>query len=207
MPDEAPQTEAPAENQEVKPDVEKEAFLERLNKESAKTKEAATKAATLERELADLRTKMEEREHADLPELERERKRAEGLEKKFAEAEQRAQQVESRAARMQAQQWVTNAASRLDFIDPDDAATFVKLEDIEDATSAERAVKALAKQKAHLVKQEDPKLPGRVLQDGRTPENGDKRRDSATSVESDATAVGQALQEFLANRSSGFGDE
>ena len=57
-------------------------------------------------------------------------------------------------------------AAAKDFADPSDAVAFVDLDAIEDDKDAERAVKALAKAKKHLLKAEEPKLPGQVLKDG-----------------------------------------
>jgi hypothetical protein len=169
---------------------------ERFQQANNKAKEAAERAKALERDLADLRAQIEERETAGLPELERERKRAEQLEKRAAEAEKRAEETERNLARSQRERWVTAAASAQNFADPSDASAFVNLDDIEDEKDAERAVKRLAASKKHLVKDEDPKLPGRVLADG--------RRTAATTTTAggidpaaEADQLAQSLKQFL----------
>jgi DNA repair ATPase RecN len=139
---------------------------ERFKKANTQAKEAKDHAAKLERDLDDLRARLEERETAGLPELERERKRAEQLEKRAADAEKRADAAETTAQNSKRERWITSAASALNFIDPDDAARFVDLADVESAEDAERAVKRVAKAKKHLVKSEDPALPGQLLKDG-----------------------------------------
>lgn len=48
-----------ADTPEGEPDVEKQAFLERLNKESGKRKEAQERAAKLEQDLAEMRAQLE----------------------------------------------------------------------------------------------------------------------------------------------------
>lgn len=139
-------------------DVEKQAFLERLNKESAKRKDA-------EKRLAELEARLQEKETEGLPELERERKQREQLEKRLQDAEKAREASEQAIRTARAERWVTAAAK--DFTDPDDATRFVDLDGIESMEDAERAVKALAKRKQHLLKREETKLPGRVLENGR----------------------------------------
>lgn len=138
---------------------------ERFQKANTQAKEAKAKAAQLEKDFAALKAQMEERETAGLPELERERKRAEQLEKRAAEAEAKAAEADGKFARSQKERWVTAAAK--DFADPADAVAFLNLDEIEDERDAERAVKRLAGQKRHLLKADEPVLPGRVLQGGK----------------------------------------
>jgi hypothetical protein len=137
---------------------------ERFQQANTKAKEAVDRAKALEKSVADLKAAMEERENAGLPELDRERKRAEALEKRVADAEAKAADSDAKLARSAKSSLVRSAAK--DFADPDDAVAFVDLDGIEDDKDAERAVKALAKRKPHLLKPEDTKLPGKVLSNG-----------------------------------------
>lgn len=181
-------------------DVEKQAFLDRLNKEGGKRKEAEKRASELEKKLADLTARLDEREAAGLPELERERKRAEQLEKRIQEAEQRAEQSERAVQRTQRERWIAAAAARENFVDPDDAARYLDIDDVEDADQAERAVKRLAKSKQHLVKPEDSGQPqiGRVLEGGKTTT---KQRGAGSGIdpEGEATMIADALKKFVRN--------
>lgn len=140
--------------------------LERFKQVNKQAKEAKERATALEQQIADLKAQMDERDNAGLPELERERKRAEQLEKRLGEAEAKAEQATQQILIGQRKSWVTNAAQAQGFADPSDASAFVNLEEIEDEKDAERAVKRLAGQKKHLLRAEEPALPGRVLQNG-----------------------------------------
>jgi hypothetical protein len=168
-----------------KADVEKQAFLERLNKESGKRKDA-------EKRLAELEAKLAERETEGLPELERERKQREQLEKRLADAEKAREESEKAIHVARAERWVIAAAK--DFADPEDATRFVDLADIEDADQAERAVKRIAKAKPHLLKSEDRKLPGRVLENGRAA-GKDRGKDDAQYEE--AARLAADLKQFI----------
>lgn len=166
---------------------------ERFQQANTKAKEAAARATALEKDMKDLRATMEERENAGLPELERERKRAEALEKRIADAEAKAAEAEAKVARSAKAGLVRGAAK--DFTDPDDAVAFVNLDDVEDERDAERAVKALAKRKPHLLRVEEPMLPGKVLVNGQTPAGSkeDPRMEEAEML------VG-GLKQFLQNQ-------
>ncbi len=182
-----------------KEDVEKQAFLDRLSKESAKRKDAEKRATEIEKSLAELKAQMEERESAGLPELDRERKRAEQLEKRAAEADKRAEDAEAKVQRGQRERWVAAAAQSHDFADPSDAAAFVELDEIDDEKDAERAVKRLAARKSHLLKREDPQLPGQVLKNGR-PTTSPTTKDGAIDLDAEAQMVSDGLKQFLKNR-------
>ena len=145
-------------------ETEKSVPYERFEKVNKQAKDAKAQAAQLAKDFAELKAQMDERETAGLPELERERKRVEQLEKRAADAEAKAAETDAKLARTVKERWVTAAAK--DFADPGDAVAFLNLDDIEDEKDAERAVKRLAGQKKHLLKSEDPVLPGRVLQNG-----------------------------------------
>ncbi len=165
---------------------------ERFQKANQRAKEAAQKTAQLEKSLTELRAQMEERDNAGLPELEKERKRADQLEKRAAEAEAKAEEAGMAILRSRRQSWVTAAAQAQNFADPSDASAFVNLDDIEDEKDAERAVKRLAGQKKHLLKAEEPVLPGRVLQNGQP---------SAASDANPKAGLGQELMnQFFSRR-------
>lgn len=175
---------------------------ERFQQANKKAREAADRAKALERDLAEMRQAMEDREEKGLPELDQLRKRLDVAEKRAQEAEQRAEQTEHKATRMQRERMVSQAASKLNFIDPDDAARYVDLDDIEDADQAERAVKRVAKAKQHLVKSDDPKLPGRVLENGRTADrdrDGRERPRSPIDPDAEANMLANALKQFTNN--------
>ena len=170
---EAPEA-PPVENPAAEPDkpAEQTVPYERFQQANSKAKEAAQRAAALEKSFNDLKAQMEARENEGLPELERERKRAEQLEKRIADAEAKAAEAEAKVARSTKASLVRSAAK--DFADPDDAAAFVDLDGIEDERDAERAVKALAKRKPHLLRASEPTLPGKMLENGQivAPVNG-----------------------------------
>jgi hypothetical protein len=195
-----PEGEGKTTEPEAQSDVEKQAFLDRLGKESAKRKEAEKRATDIEKSLAELKAQMEERESAGLPELERERKRAEQLEKRAAEAERKAEEATKAVARGQRERWVTTAAQALNFADPSDAVAFVNLDDIEDEADAHRKAKRVASEKKHLLKAEEPTLPGRVLKDGRT--STDQPKDAATNMRDEAQYVSDALVQFRKSRAA-----
>lgn len=192
-----PEGEAPTPTPEASPPEDQSVPYERFAQVNKKAKEAADRAKQLEKQMADLQAQMEERESAGLPELERERKRAEQLEKRIQDAEKRADEAEQRVQRTQRERWVAAAAQAQNFADPSDASAFVNLDDIEDEKDAERAVKRLAGQKKHLLKAEEPVLPGRVLENGRAPEEGPK---DGINLDAEARLVADNLKQFLANR-------
>jgi hypothetical protein len=182
----------------TKPPEDQSVPYERFQQVNKKAKDAADRAKALEKQMADLKAQMDERESAGLPELERERKRAEALEKRIADAEKRAEDAERSVQRGQRERWVTAAAQAQNFADPSDASAFVNLDDIEDEKDAERAVKRLAGQKKHLLKAEEPTLPGRVLKDGRPNNNGDRR--AGIDPLADAQVLADGLKQFASKQ-------
>ena len=181
-------------------DVEKQAFLDRLNKESAKRKDAEKRATDVESQMAELKAAMEERDQAGLPELERERKRVEQLEKRAIDAEKRAEETERNLTRSTRSSLVTAAAAKAGFDDPSDALRFneyVNLDEIEDASDAERAVKKLAKAKPRLLADQEPVLPGRVIKDG---DPVAKANVGMQQIDEDTAVVVDGLKKFLATR-------
>jgi len=193
-PTDDPPTEAPEKDEQHVP-------YERFQKVNAQAKEAKAAAASAAKQIADLKAQMDERESAGLPELDRERKRAEQLEKRAEEADKRAADAESRIQKSERKGWITAAAQAQNFADPSDAAAFVNLDDIEDEKDAERAVKRLAGQKKHLLKAEEPTLPGRVLKDGQqTPSVTPKPGATKVDMNAEAQYVATALEQFRKGR-------
>ena len=182
----------------TQPEEEQRVPYERFQQANTKAKEAAQKAAKLEKTIADLQAQMEEREAAGLPELDQLKKRLEQAEKRAEEADRRASEMESQATNVRREQWVTAAASALNFHEPEDASRFVNLGEIESREDAERAVKAIAKAKKHLVKDEDKPLPGKVLNDGRRAEAA-APGGSAIDPNAEAESIRDALAAFRNN--------
>jgi hypothetical protein len=173
--------------------VEKAAFLDRLNKESAKRREAEKKASTLEKRLADVEAAAKERENAGLPELERERKAREELEKRLQEAEKAREDSERQVTLSRAERLVVQAAK--DFVNPDDAVRNIDLETVETAEDAERAVKRVAKTNPHYLQPDEKPLPGRVLENGRKAPGG--KADPGEEVNPEAAQLAGELKRFL----------
>jgi phage gp16-like protein len=194
MADEPAAVETPAAEGET--DVEKQAFLERLNKESGKRKEAQERADKLEKDLADMRAQLEQHEQLGLPEIDRMKNELEKTAKRAEEAEKRAQEFEQQATNTRKERWITAAANSQNFVDPDDAVRYVDLKDIETADDAERAVKRVAKQKEHLLKKDSAPLPGRVLENGRAVEPGN----GGINLTEEAQIVSDELKRFLKAR-------
>lgn len=184
--------------QTTPPEEEQRVPYERFQQANTKAKEAAQKAAKLEKTIADLQSQMEEREAAGLPELDQLKKRLEQAEKRAEEADKRASEMESQATNVRREQWVTAAASALNFHEPEDASRFVNLGEIESREDAERAVKAIAKAKKHLVRDEDKPLPGKVLNDGRKASAADAPP-SAIDPNAEAESLRAALAQFRNN--------
>lgn len=172
---------------------------ERFQKVNQKAKAEAERAKTLERELSDIRAQLEERESAGLPELERMKKEMERIQKRAEEAEAKATEADSMLARSQKERWVTAAAASQNFADPSDASAFLKLDDIEDERDAERAVKRLAGQKKHLLKSEEPQIPGRVLQNGQATST---TKTGGINPTEEAQMLADNLKSFLKKRES-----
>src|SRR4051812_3430211 len=99
-PPETPEVEA------EKTEDEQHVPYERFKQANTKAKEAAQKAAALEKSVADLQAQIEERESAGLPELEQLRKRLEQAEKRADQAEQAKQAADTQIARGQKERWV-----------------------------------------------------------------------------------------------------
>lgn len=168
----------------------------RFEQVNRKAKEAAAETAALRKETEQLRRAIEERESAGLPELDQMKKRAEKLEQERDQLARERDEATKAVQRSKRERMVQAAAQAQNFADPSDASAFVDLDSIEDERDAERAVKALAKQKAHLLKAAEPTLPGRVLENGRTTTPASP----TAHMTEEAQLVSGALQEFLKNR-------
>jgi septation ring formation regulator EzrA len=179
---------------EETPKTEEHVPYERFQQANRKAKENADRAKALEASVAELKAAMEEREQAGLPELDRMRKDLERITKRAEEAEAKAADADKKLARSTKAGWVRAAAK--DFTDPDDAVAFLNLDDLEDERDAERVVKNLAKTKKHLLKGDEPQLPGRVLQNGQPAQNG-ARTDPALD---EAYMLSNALKDFVAKQ-------
>lgn len=190
---------APAVEQEVTEQAEETVPKERYISLSKNKKAAEDRAKALEKDMADLRAQMEERESAGLPELERLKKDMERFQKRAEEAEAKAAEADTKLARSQKERWVTTAAASLNFADPSDASAFLALDDIEDERDAERAVKRLAGQKKHLVKSDEPNLPGRVLQNGQA---ASPSKPGGINPTEEAQMLADNLKSFLKKRES-----
>lgn len=192
-------SEASAENApevEAEKPAEQTVPYERFQQANSKAKEAAARATALEKSVAELTAAMEERENAGLPELDRMRKDMERLSKRAEEAEKAKAESDTKLARSAKERWVIAAASG--FNDASDAVAFVDLDSIEDDKDAERAVKALAKKKPHLLKAEDPKLPGQVLANGQPVSATANGRPDPRLEEAEMLVGG--LKQFLQNQ-------
>jgi hypothetical protein len=181
------------------PEDDQRVPYERFQKANKDAKEAKERAKALEQKMADLQAQLEERATAGLPELERERKQREAIEKRLADAESRAEQAERDREHTRRERWVTDAAQELNFKNPRIAAKLIdSLDDIEDSDQALRAVKKLAKSDDYLLRSEDPKLPGKVLENGRRPADDGKPK-SAIDTDAEARTIADALKNFTSN--------
>lgn len=117
-------------------------------------------AQEAKKKLEEMQARLQEIEDRDKTELERERSQRERLE---AELQDR----ETRLVRVERGSWVRDAAMDANFIDPADALGRIDLSEIESATEARRAVKKIAEEAKHLIRQEAPRPEiGQVVRDG-----------------------------------------
>lgn len=120
----------------------------------ARFKEINDRLADERKQRSDLEERLASLEDRDKSDVERLTKAQEKLEKRAAEAEQRAAELEAKSMRDAKASLVERAAAKMNFHDPGLAAQLVDLEDIEDVKAADAAVKALAKERQYLVRQE-----------------------------------------------------
>lgn len=143
-------------------------------------KKERKRADEAEKSVKDLSERLKAIEDQQLSETERLRNRLAEIERERDEERQRA--AAERAAQ-QRTEMVRRAAAKENFADADDVVALLRgfgsLDDIEDESDANRAVKTLAKDKPHLLRKEsapDTSVLDRVLKDGLPPES-DKGRD------------------------------
>jgi chromosome segregation ATPase len=112
--------------------------------------EVNRRAKQAQDELDELRTRLTEFEDRDKSETERERAARE-------RAERQVQELSQTVTGLQKGSWVRSAAAELNFHDPEDAVTYLtdRMASFEDERDAKREVRALAKRKAHLVREEN----------------------------------------------------
>lgn len=164
---------------------------ERFKQATLKAKEASDKAKSLEAKFAELQQQLDERESAGLPELERTKKDLERVQKRAEEAEAKAAAAEQERVKTTKVSWVAAAAK--DFHDPAEAALFVNIDSIDDEKDAEGEVRELRKKRPHLLKQDDPKLPGQVLANGQPPAG---QKAGGHDPLADAQTIAEGLSQF-----------
>lgn len=177
----------------------------RLNAEIQKRKD-------LEQRLADIEAQHAELQDRDKPEIERLSRDLERAQKKAEEADAKAERLERESQLAVKRSLVTEAAARLKFRDPADAARYIDdLDQIDDGKTAEAALKGIVKDRAYLVADESPKPKGleRVLAAGeRTGQRQDGRQlsEQEFTTAKSAEAVSSAL-ERIGIKLSPQGDE
>lgn len=105
-----------------------------------------------------------ETETAQLSELDRERVAREESEAKLVDAL-------ARAATLERSTWIREAAAKAGFIDPEDAALVITLDDVADADEAAKMVDALAARKPHLLGGSDQPKPMAAPMAGNAPDS------------------------------------
>ena len=132
-------------------------------------KERREKRALADR-LEQLEQEAEERKRSEMSEVEAAKERADKAEAKVAE-------LTDSLTKRDREQWIRDAASKANFLDPDDATKFIDAKGIEDEAAARAAVKELAQTRKHLISKETEKPDlKKVLDDGK-PVNGDQPSD------------------------------
>lgn len=114
---------------------------------------------------ADAEARAEEIADRDKPDVERLTKQVEKLQQERDHERQERERVQQEAEVTQRRSIVSEAATKLGFRNPADAALFVNLDEIEDSSAAERALKTVAKDRDYLLapKQAEPAGLDRVL--------------------------------------------
>lgn len=117
-------------------------------------------AKAAQKQLQEMQDRLEELESRDKSELERERS-------KRTQFEQQAAEMATRLERVERSGWIRSAAAVANFEDPDDAVAFISTQAVESAEDAEKAVKALAKRKPKLLREQQPSPQiGQVVHNG-----------------------------------------
>lgn len=168
MPEESEETEG---TQEEESHAERELAGAALQSALRKERQARSDA---EKRVKDLEARFKKIEDAEKSETERLRAELDEL-RREAEAERTRNEQE----RAQRQRGDTVRRAAKDFADSEDAVAILSarglLDEVEDEREAERLVKALAKEKPHLLKQQAPRESGleQVLKDGKPVEKSD----------------------------------
>lgn len=125
----------------------------------ARFKEINDKLSEERKQRSELEGRISQLEDADKPHIERLSKDLEKAQKRADDAEKTAADVQSRLQRSEKAAWLSNAAAKLSFHDPEAATLFADLDSIETAGDAEKAVKQIAKDRAYLVKEDVKQAP------------------------------------------------
>jgi DNA repair exonuclease SbcCD ATPase subunit len=175
---------------------------DRFQKVNQKAKEAADRAAKAEKDLAEIRSQLEEREQQGLPELEQMKKRLDQAEKARQDAESKAEKLEAETVKATRKGWIAAAAQEQNFIYPSAVANLdeVDLSQVESEEDAARVVKKVAKKYPKLIADEEPMLPGKVLSGGQRQERPAPK--GAIDSEAEAETVAEGLRQFLKSRES-----
>jgi seryl-tRNA synthetase len=131
------------------------------------------KAAEATKQLGEMQARIQEIEDRDKSEVERAgtQLKREQTQRETLESELKASQ--DRLVNLERSQWVRNAAAEASFIDSTDALGRVNLSEIETEAEAKRAIKKIASEAKHLIRQE-PSRPeiGQVVADGQLVQPG-----------------------------------
>jgi hypothetical protein len=124
----------------------------------ARFEEVNKRAKQAEKELEDLRNRLNEFEDRDKSEVERAQIRAQ-------RAEQQLNEMMGKVTVMEKGAWIRSAAAELNFHDPEDAVSHLReqLAGLEDHSDAKRLVRNLAKNKKHLVRDDKPQQQSRPI--------------------------------------------
>lgn len=176
--------EAPQERVTEREETKERSYTDRTVPYS-RFKEVNDQNRRLKKDQEDLAKRLEELEGRDQSELERERKKRQQYERELSE-------LADRATRVERQSWIRDAARDMKFDDPDDAIHFISYGEVEDYEDAMSQVKALAKRKPRLLRQEQvaPKV-GTVM------ENGQRVQQQGQQQQRQTQDMDQASQDFL----------
>jgi chromosome segregation ATPase len=166
--------------------------------------EVNKRAKQAQDELDELRTRLTEFEDRDKSETERERAARE-------RAGKQVQELSQTVTGLQKGSWVRSAAAELNFHDPEDAVTYLtdRLASLDDERDAKREVRALAKRKAHLVREErKDNRPNLQRVFGAQQPNGQNGAQNAPVTPAQAVAMQEAeFAQGLAGELSKFQDK
>ncbi len=131
------------------------------------------KAADATKQLGEMQARIQEIEDRDKSEVERASTQLQREQAKREGLEAELQDNQKRLVNLERSQWIRNAAAEANFIDSTDALGRVDLSNIETETEAKRAIKKIAENATHLIRQESPRPEiGRVVQGGQPVQPG-----------------------------------